>query len=173
MGLQLIFVMETNKKSKSDWKYIRSTYEFFYKYGRTEVKFTPIFMDGKHKYKDKEAEISKKIAEYKATVKTNRSVVIYCFDCDEYDNQEEDRVFLKETKEYCNNRGAEFVWFCKDIERVFLGKKVENSNKSKEADAFMMRGKIKKIESKNLCCERYQNQKSNILTILDKYLERK
>ena len=44
MGLQLIFVVETNKKSKSDWIYVKDTVDYFYKYERTEVKFSPIYM---------------------------------------------------------------------------------------------------------------------------------
>ena len=43
MGLQLIFVVETNKKSKSDWIYVKDTVDYFYKYERTEVKFSPIW----------------------------------------------------------------------------------------------------------------------------------
>ena len=29
MGLQLIFVVETNKKSKSDWIYVKDTVDYF------------------------------------------------------------------------------------------------------------------------------------------------
>ena len=50
MGLQLIFVVETNKKSKSDWIYVKDTVDYFYKYERTEVKFSPIYMEGRGKY---------------------------------------------------------------------------------------------------------------------------
>ena len=32
MGLQLIFVVEANKKSKTDWIYIKETIDRFYKY---------------------------------------------------------------------------------------------------------------------------------------------
>ena len=34
MGLQLIFVVETNKTCKSDWIYIKDTVERFYQYDR-------------------------------------------------------------------------------------------------------------------------------------------
>ena len=54
MGLQLIFVVETNKKCNSDWIYIKDTIEHFYDYERTEVKLRPVYMDGKGKYKNKE-----------------------------------------------------------------------------------------------------------------------
>ena len=58
MGLQLIFVVETNKKCKSDWIYIKDTIDRFYQYDQAQVKFSPVYMDGKGKYKNKEKEIS-------------------------------------------------------------------------------------------------------------------
>ena len=57
MGLQLIFVVETNKKCKSDWIYIKDTIDRFYQYDQAQVKFSPVYMDGKGKYKNKEKEI--------------------------------------------------------------------------------------------------------------------
>lgn len=42
MGLQLIFVVETNKKCKSDWIYIKDTIDRFYQYDQAQVKFSPV-----------------------------------------------------------------------------------------------------------------------------------
>ena len=53
MGLQLIFAVETNRKCKSDWIYIRDTIDRFYEYENTRIKLTPVYMDGKGKYKKK------------------------------------------------------------------------------------------------------------------------
>ena len=58
MGLQLIFVVETNKKCKSDWIYIKDTIDRFFQYNQAQVKLTPVYMDGKGNYKNKEKEIS-------------------------------------------------------------------------------------------------------------------
>ena len=46
MGLQLIFVVETNKKCKSDWIYIKDTIDRFFEYEQAQIKFSPIYMDG-------------------------------------------------------------------------------------------------------------------------------
>lgn len=54
MGTQLIFVVETNRKCKSDWIYIKDTIDYFYQYNQTQIKFTPVYMDGKGKYQKKE-----------------------------------------------------------------------------------------------------------------------
>ena len=53
MGLQLVFVVETNKKCNSDWIYIKDTAEHFYEYDRTQIKFSTVYMDGKGNIKVK------------------------------------------------------------------------------------------------------------------------
>ena len=88
MGLQLIFVVETNKKCKSDWIYIKDTIDRFYQYDQSQVKFSPVYMDGKGKYKNKEKEISSLISQYATGNKKNQSKVIFCFDCDDYDSND-------------------------------------------------------------------------------------
>lgn len=131
MGMQLIFVVETNKSCNSDWIYIKETIEQFYSYERTQIKFTPIYMDGKGNYIKKQKEVEKKIKQYSATSDKNQSRVIYCFDCDEYDRKQEDLNFLNDAKLFCQNAGYEFVWFCKDIEQVYIGKQVDDSMKKR------------------------------------------
>lgn len=129
MGVQFIFVVETNKKYKSDWIYIKDTIDYFYEYERTQVKFSPVYMDGRGKYRKKEKEVKSLISQYKATSKSNQSRVIYCFDCDD------------------NN--YDFVWFCKDVEQVYIGKKVDDSKKNKEAAMFKAKKLITKVDEVN------------------------
>lgn len=105
MGVQLIFVVEANKSCKSDWIYIKSTIDYFYEYNRTGLKLSPVYMDGKGNYKQKEKEVKSLISQYSKASKGNKSKVIYCFDCDEYDNKIEDLTFLKTVKKYCDDRG--------------------------------------------------------------------
>ena len=95
MGLQLIFVVETNKKCKSDWIYIKDTIDRFFEYEQAQIKFSPVYMDGKGKYKNKKTgkEITSLISQYAAGNKTNQSKVIFCFDCDDYDSKPEDAEF--------------------------------------------------------------------------------
>ena len=51
MGLQLIFVVETNKNCKSDWIYIKETIERFYQYDQVQIKFSPVYMDRRENIK--------------------------------------------------------------------------------------------------------------------------
>lgn len=176
MGLQLIFVVETNKKCKSDWIYIKNTIDRFYKYDKAHIRLSPVYMDGKTNYLYKEKEVKNLIKQYKATASNNETKVIYCFDCDEYDTKPEDLEFIKKTQKFCKNNRYEQVWFCKDIERVYLGKKVSDSQKKKEAEKFMAKKLIDGVPENNLISEKYGENLSNILKILDKYippLERK
>ena len=50
MALQLIFVVETNSKCKSDWIYIKSTIEKFYQFDTANTKFSVVYMNGKGNY---------------------------------------------------------------------------------------------------------------------------
>ena len=126
MNLQLIFVVESNSKCKSDWIYIKDTIERFYNFDNAHVRLTPVYMDGKGNYKKKQKEVLQWIGQYSATVKDGISKVIYCFDCDDYDVNPEDICFLNNVQQFCKQQNYDFVWFCKDIERVYIGKKVDD-----------------------------------------------
>lgn len=173
MGLQLIFAVETNKKCNSDWIYIKDTIEYFYSYERTQVKFSVVYMDGKGNYnsKKKEKEIKSLTSQYSSTSNTNRSRVIYCFDCDDYDSKMDDLKFLEEAKKYCDEHEYDFVWFCKDVEQVYIGKKVDDSQKKKEAATFKAKKQINSIDSKKLLMKNYRNNTSNIMNVWDGYSE--
>ena len=136
MSLQLIFVVETNKKCKSDWIYIKDTIDRFYQCDQAQLKLSPVYMDGRGKYKSKEKEISRLIKDYSVDSKAKRSKVIFCFDCDNYDTRPEDAEFLGNARQYCAENGYDFVWFCKDVESVYLGKKVDDKQKGTEAALF-------------------------------------
>ena len=167
MGLQLVFVVETNKKCNSDWIYIKDTIEYFYEYDRTQVKFSPVYMDGKGKYRNKEKQVKRFIDQYSAMSKAHYTKVFYCFDCDDYDSKPDDMNFLKEARKYCEEKGYEFVWFCKDIEQVYIGKKVNDSQKKKEASVFKARKLINGVDKNRLYEDSYRVNTSNILKVLD------
>ena len=116
MGLQLIFVVEANKKSKTDWIYIKETIDRFYKYDEAHLKLSAVYMEGKNKYLSKVKEVNLLISQYSSTSANNVTKVIYCFDCDDYDSNPVDKEFLEKTQEFCKANSYEYVWFCKDIE---------------------------------------------------------
>ena len=104
----------------------------------------------------------------------NKSYVLYCLDCDKYDSRPEDKVFLEKVKQYCNkDSDRRFVWFCYDVEDVFLGKQVENKQKKNEAARFRAKNIIKTVDTSNLSARQYRSHKSNLCVILDEFLPRK
>lgn len=169
MGVQLIFVVETNKKSKSDWIYIKDTIYRFYKCDAVNLKLSTVYMDGKNKYLIKEKEVKKLISQYSGAATNNQTTVLYCFDCDDYDMKCEDAEFLKKTQEFCRLGNYEYVWFCKDIERVYLGEKVEDSHKNREAAKFKAKKLIDGVSESKLKGKRFGANMSNILSVLDNF----
>lgn len=164
MGVQLIFAVETNQKSKSDWIYIKDTIDRFYSRDEAHIKLTPVYMGGKTKYEKKEKDIKNLISEYKG-----KSFVIYCFDCDDYDTNPDEANFLEKVRRFCEEKDYKFVWFCKDIERVYLERKVEENQKKKEAEHFKAKKLIENIKEEKLSSFRYSKNTSNILKILDEF----
>lgn len=173
MGLQLIFVVETNKKCKSDWIYIKETIERFFRINPAQTKLSTVYLDGKGKYSTKSKEIKLLESQYRSMSKENRSQVILCLDCDDYDIKVEDAEFLKKAKQYCEQNNMEFVWFCKDIERVYIGKKVPDAEKKDEAAKFKSKKLIEKVEKRKLSADTYTHNTSNIINVLGQYLEEK
>lgn len=173
MGVQFIFVVETNKKCNSDWIYIKDTIEHFYVYERTKVKLTVVYMDGRGNYnsKKKEKEINGFVSQYSAASKSNQSRVIYCFDCDKSSSNPDDLKFLEDAKKYCDGKEYDFIWFYKDIEQVYIGRKVDDSQKKKEAAAFKAKKLIANVDAKRLSADNYRINTSNIMNVLDQYQE--
>lgn len=169
MGLQLIFVVEANKKSKTDWIYIKETIDRFYNYDVAHLKLSTVYMDGKNKYLTKEKEVNSLISQYSSTSANNVTKVIYCFDCDDYDSNPVDKEFLEKTQEFCNANNYAYVWFCKDIERVYLGKKVEDGHKNREATRFKANKLIDGVKESRLNGKSISHNMSNILRVLDEF----
>ena len=169
MGLQLIFVVEANKKSKTDWIYIKETIDRFYKYDVAHLKLSAVYMEGKNKYLAKEKEVNSLISQYSVASANNVTKVIYCFDCDDYDSNPVDKEFLEKTQEFCKANNYEYAWFCKDIERVYLGKKVEDGHKNSEATRFKANKLIDGVSQSRLNGKKISLNMSNILSVLDEF----
>ena len=164
MGQQLIFCVETNKTNKSDEIYIKQTINKFFQLDQAHQKLSWVYMDGKGKYASNSVKkaIGDYIKKYKVTSDSNESVVIYCFDCDDFDIKKQDEDFLNTVQSYCDENDYRFVWFCKDIEQVFLGKSIEKNKKGKEAASFAAKGMIDQINLEQLKKSSFQNRCSNL-----------
>ncbi len=175
MGVQLLFVVEADKACRSDWIYIKELLDRFYVINDSEIKLTPIFLGGKGRYKEKAKinEINAKIKQYKAGSKDNSTVVIYVFDTDDYDSDPSDKSFMEETQKYCEKNGYKYVWFCKDVEQVFIGRQVPKATKRDVAADFKKKNHIKSVQPQNLKSKGLRKCASNIMVVLGEYLTEK
>lgn len=168
MNKRVLCCVETTKKANTDYQYIRETLRHFY-VESSKITIRPIYMESKSKYNSRA--VKEQIRRESMNAKDTN--VIYFVDTDDWDISIEDANFLEEIKTYCINNGYDFVYFCKDVEDVYLGKSVANTEKINAIRRFKSTRAIESITVS--CLERniYQVHCSNIMNMLDKYWDRK
>lgn len=172
MGIQLIFCVEADLRSKSDYIYIKNTIEHFYTYDRAQVKLSPIYMGSKWKYNQNKVlkQIEQLIKKYNSASKENKTEVFYCVDCDDFDVRKEDSDYLDKLNVFCTKRKYNVIWFCKEIESVYLGKRINDNAKKTAAVKFAVQRKIEGVDQKMLYGKKYKDKCSNICGVLDLYI---
>ena len=171
MGLQLIFCIETRNKKGSDWVYIKDTLDQHYQRSRT-IKNSPVSMNGKMGFNNPKVKrkVDQLIREYKSN---GESRIIYCVDTDDWKTNPQQKKEWQEVQDFCRTHGYDLIWFCRDIEEVFIGFRVDSSVKAEYAAQFRQSKAIQKLEPDRLSHEEVKERYSNILLVLDQYLERK
>ena len=74
---------------------------------------------------------------------------------------------------FCEVNGYEMIWFCHDIEDVYIGKKISDSRKVQEASAYRKKNRIEEMDLAQLSGDIKRAHTSNILCVLDRYYSRK
>lgn len=171
MSVQLLFCIEADNKSQTDWVYIQSVIDAFFKVS-TSVSIKKIGMGGKGNFR--RPKVIRQIREKTNAYKRNgETIVIYCIDTDDlFTNPDREREF-HEIEEYCWETGAELIWFCRDIEEVFWGERISSSDKVAYAARFRRQNMITEVEEEKLCAGSCAKKSSCIVVVLEKYLERK
>lgn len=172
---QIIFVVETNEKKKTDDIYINKFIRSYYDLSNNDITIKFVHMCGKTNYKNKT--VVTKINKLINQNSKGENIVIYCFDTDRIDKEIDDLKFLKEVEEYCKNNLYDLIWFCYEIENVFLGKTISDENKVVEAVKYQ-RKEVSYDDKliKNLSIDKNEkktNNKSNIVLVLNKHLKKK
>lgn len=170
MAIQIIFCMETTKKADTDSIYISETLRHLYQLSN-QIKISKIYMRTKSKYNARN--VLQEISTKTKTFNFGDTRVIYCIDTDDYERSTEHKKELTDISHFCKEHGYDLIWFCHDVEEVFVGQKVSDSQKVQEAGTFRRKGKIGQIPHKLLSSDVMRVHTSNILTVLDKYLARK
>ena len=168
MGVQLIFVVESDEKSRSDYIYIKSVLDLKYNTRlNNEIKLSPVFMRGKGNYNQRRVK-SKIESLCKQYSRNGESKVFFCFDTDQFDINPGDQNLLVEEEAFCRKNSFEFVWFCHDIEEVFLGHSVANSEKTNCANKYAAQNGINRVDISNLKSKTMVGKKSNLVIELDR-----
>lgn len=150
--------------------YVNEALKHFYNIDN-KIKISPVYLGGKSNYNHRkiEGEIKKMIKSYSQT--NGNSIVFYFIDKDQFDSSYEDKKFLSDVQKYCEINNIELVYFVRDVENVFLGKQIEAASKTKAAINFIRKNAIVSVAMKTLSNEVGKIGTSNLLCILDKYLE--
>ena len=80
---------------------------------------------------------------------------------------------FEDIKKYCKTHAYELVFFCRDVEEVYLGKRVNDKDKVNEVKRFKSKKMIEAVLPQNLSQNEYKINGSNILNVLDKFWTRK
>ena len=162
----LLFCVESNKQEQIDWIYIESVIKHVFIDERTIVR-RPLFMNSRSRYNN--PKVLREIKRYQ-TASYDSVHVIYCVDTDKIETNIDQKKQFEEITKFCSENGFELVWFCHDIEEVFLGYSVSDSEKKASATRFVSNEDYKKISIKKLKRSDYHKGNSNLLTVLEKYL---
>ena len=130
MAIQMIFCVETNKRADTDSIYLSEIISHFYRLNN-QTKISKVYMGTKSKYQAKDVlrEIDNKT---KAFV-IGETKVVYCIDTDDYEKSQEQENQFHSIEQFCNVNDYDLIWFCHDVEDVFLGKRISDSLKVREA----------------------------------------
>ena len=161
--MQLIIMVEANKKSKSDYMYVRSVINNYYKMRLFAIK--PVYAGGKGNFENKKKEIEKLKKDY-----DGESFVLVVADIDPANNPA--NSLNDGIKQFCLENKYELAWMNLTIEDVFL-KKIVDDDKSDVATKYYSNVKKADIEIINLRVvdPTKIKQSSNLLIVLDKLLK--
>ena len=171
--LQLILVVETSKEEKSDTIYINDVLKKFFDLSDINVQWE--YLGGKTNYNNKK--IENKIKNLTKMFKSNvsgKTTTIYFIDTDSTETEYKRGSFFYNLQEYVKERGYELVWFCKNIENVFLHKDPNYiDNKTEAAMQFVYDNRIDSIDKNALSKVAIELNCSNILVVLSKHIPNK
>ena len=164
---RLLFCVESPKGKDTDYTYIVETIRHYF-VESTRIVRRPVYMKSKTRYNSRS--VQDDIRRQSGSADTS---VIYCIDTDDYDTSAETKKMLDEIRKNCNEKGNDLVFFCRDVEDVYCGQQVSDTQKRQYAARFRSSQAIRNIETRRLEKKEYQRHCSNILNVLDKYYKRK
>lgn len=173
MRIQLIFCVEADGNSGTDWVYIKSVlYHYFVITNSIIIK--PVFMGGKGNYRKQKVikKIRDRVKTFDARNRDGKTIVLYCIDTDDLHKDSNRRREFEDISKYCDENGYELIWFCRDVEEVFWGERISGKEKLKYASKFRQDNRVEKVDVFNIESNKYAFRTSNILSVLERHLQR-
>ena len=171
MSKQLIFCVEADKRSRSDWVYIEDTIKRFYKEDN-EIKKRPVFMGSKTNYNSRE--VVKQVRNWIKDYTIGESQVFYCIDVDDFESNPRHIKEFEDISNYCKKNDYTLIWFCHDIEDVYLCKRIHDKDKVQDAIAFRRKNGINLVDENKLKIQNCHSiHCSNILNVLNEHFNEK
>lgn len=165
----ILICVETTKGAKTDSIYVDKALKTLYDIDN-ETKIEYEYLMSKTKYNDKgiKRKIERKIKDF------SEATIVYCLDSDDIFVNPETAVLNKRIEEYCKLEGYRIVWFCRDIEEVFLHRRVGSTDKLSEAAKFNARKGIGVATAELLGRMNITKEKtSNFTCVFDKLFAKK
>ena len=162
----LLFCVESNKQEQIDWLYIESMIKHMFVMDNNIVR-RPVFMNSRTRYNS--VKVQKEISRYQSTSYESVSV-IYCVDTDKYEIDANQKREFENILKYCADNDYDLVWFCHDIEEVFIGHSVSDSEKKACATRFVAKEEYRIVDKNMLMKKTYSKGFSNFITVVSKYL---
>ena len=170
MGKQIVLCVEADCRSATDNIYIKNTIKRFYHFGK-DIRLSFVNMNGKTNYMANK--VLKEVRQYISDYKNGPTTVIYCIDLDRYDSNPNQAGINSGIEDFLRLNKYELIWFCRDIEEVYLGQSADKSEKTKLALEFAKKEAIRTVDEQKLKRTAVKRGSSNILNVLDKHLVRK
>lgn len=167
--MQLIICYESRSSADTDYIYIHEFITYFYSKYNRKFKVSKIPLKTKGNYNRIERKIKDKIRAYQYTNKNEKQYVIFCLDTDYGIREALD--YNNKIIEYCEAKKFYLIWFHRDVEEVFLKRRVKDKDKTEEATKFSKNNLIQSIDINKLTSVDITStsyQKSNIKEVLDK-----
>ena len=169
MALQIIICVESDKRAGTDNIYIKETLEHFYVIDNS-VNLNFVNMGGKSKYDS--SDVKKQINTYIRDYKLGDSVVVLCVDTDQLETNYEQKMEFEQIERFAMSMDYELVWFCHDVEEVYIGNSIVKDAKKRTSIDFKKKGERVNVDKKKLDCREKRKGCSNVMQVFDKYLKR-
>ncbi len=166
MNRVIVICVESSKQAGFDDKYIDNIIKHYYG-DRNPIRY--VNMDGKGNYNKRS--IKQNIQD--KCIGFREAVIIYAIDLDYFESNYQQKELNERVIAYVNQMNYQLVWFYPNIEHVLVGEDVDKNKKRARVTQFTKNQDIIFINTVYLEALTIKKGYSNILSVLDKYLQRK